>query len=267
MPGGRGRPDGTETLYRNAPPRALTSVKRSGFPSGPRIRIESRPRSCGGAVTSQAMRKRRDEQRLKNLLRRERELWAAGRERIAGVDEAGMGPLAGPVVAAAVIFPPGKGLCGVHDSKQLSAAQRLERNEEIRRHALAYAVVRVEVGEIDTLNIYRAGLEAMRRAVLELALEPDHVLVDARRIPGVQAPQEVVIKGDSKCHAIAAASILAKTERDALMCRYDAEFPGYDFAAHKGYATSAHREAIRKLGPSPIHRRSFTLLPHPRLFD
>ena len=102
----------------------------------------------------------------------------------------------------------------------------------------------VDVDEIDSLNIYRAGLEAMRRAVAGLSIEPEHVLVDARQIPGVDVPQEVIVKGDAKCHAIAAASILAKTERDALMARFDEEFPGYDFAAHKGYATEAHREAI-----------------------
>jgi ribonuclease HII len=218
-------------------------------------------------MASKGARNRREGQRLRHLLGRERELWADGFERVAGVDEAGMGPLAGPVVAAAVIFRPGEGLRGVYDSKQVTPARRRELDGEIRRTALAYSVVRVEVTEIDSLNIYRAGLEAMRRAVAGLEAVPDFVLVDARRIPGVDAPQEVVIKGDAKCHAIAAASILAKSERDALMERYDAEFPGYDFASHKGYATSAHREAIRRLGPSPIHRRSFTLLPHPKLWD
>ena len=217
-------------------------------------------------VTKQT-RNRREGQRLRHLLRRERELWESGCTRVAGVDEAGMGPLAGPVVAAAVIFPPGEGLRGVYDSKQLTEPQRTRLADEIREQAAAWSVVRVEVAEIDLLNIYRAGLEAMRRAVVGLVVEPDHVLVDGRRIPGVDARQEVIIKGDAKCHAIAAASILAKTERDALMARYDAEFPGYDFAAHKGYATETHRAAIRRLGPSPIHRRSFTLLPHPRLFD
>jgi len=218
-------------------------------------------------MTSTTTRNRRDGQRLRRLLERERELWAAGRERVAGVDEAGMGPLAGPVVAAAVIFPPGKGLRGVHDSKQLTVAQRERLAGEIRREALAFSVVSVEVEEIDRLNIYRAGLEAMRRAVCGLAPAPDFVLVDARTIPGIEVSQEVVIKGDARCHAIAAASVLAKTARDALMQGYDTRYPGYDFAAHKGYATEAHRDAIRRLGPSPIHRRSFTLLPHPRLFD
>jgi len=206
-------------------------------------------------------------QRLRWLLRRERELWDEGRQRVAGVDEAGMGPLAGPVVAAAVIFPPGKGLKGVRDSKQLTAARRVELAEEIRGESLAWAVVPVAPGEIDTLNIYHAGLVAMRRAIEGLNPRPDFLLVDGRRLHAIGIPHETVIKGDARCHAIAAASILAKTIRDALMVRYDAEYPGYDFATHKGYPTSAHRDAIRRLGPSPIHRRSFNLLPQPRLFD
>ncbi len=218
-------------------------------------------------MASEATLNRRAGQRLRRLLCRERELWDAGIARIAGVDEAGMGPLAGPVVAAAVIFPPGAGLRGVHDSKRLTAVQRRRLAIEIRESALAYAVIRVDVPEIDSLNIYHAGLQAMRRAVEGLGLQPEHVLVDGRRIPGLNVDQEVVIGGDAKCHAIAAASILAKTSRDGLMEGYDAQYPGYDFASHKGYATSAHRAAIRRLGPSPIHRRSFTLLPHPRLWD
>ena len=218
-------------------------------------------------MASRATRNRRAGQQLRHLLRRERELWESGIARIAGVDEAGMGPLAGPVVAAAVMFPSGAGLRGVHDSKRLTALQRRRLAVEIRESATAYAVKRVEVPEIDSLNIYHAGLEAMRRAVESLALPPQFVLVDARRIPGLSVNQEAVIGGDGKCHAIAAASILAKTSRDELMASYDDQYPGYDFASHKGYATSAHRAAIRRLGPSPIHRRSFTLLPHPRLWD
>jgi ribonuclease HII len=218
-------------------------------------------------MANTATRNRREGQRLRRLLERERALWSDGFERVAGVDEAGMGPLAGPVVAAAVIFPPGEGLRGVHDSKRLTGLQRRRLGDAIRHRALAYSIERVDVDEIDSLNIYRAGLEAMRRAVGGLGVGPDFVLVDARHIPALDVPQEVVIKGDARCHAIAAASILAKTERDGLMQRYDEQYPGYDFAAHKGYATSAHREAIRRLGPSPIHRRSFALLPHPRLWD
>lgn len=219
------------------------------------------------AMPSLATTRRRAGQRMRALLRRERELWAAGCARVAGIDEAGMGPLAGPVVAAAVIFPQGVGLRGVDDSKRLTALQRERLAARIREEALAWAVVDVEAGEIDVLNIYRAGQTAMRRALALLDPPPDHVLVDGRRIPQVDLPQEVVVHGDATCHAIAAASILAKTRRDALMYEYDVRYPGYDFAAHKGYATEAHRAAIRRLGPSPIHRRSFTLLPQPKLWD
>lgn len=202
---------------------------------------------------------------MRYLLRRERELWAAGVRRVAGVDEAGMGPLAGPVVAAAVVFPEEVGLRGVDDSKKLTEAARLRLAETIKQRARAWAVVAVEPAEIDRLNIYQAGLEAMRRALAGVAAE--HVLVDGRQIPGLELPQERIVRGDATCHAIAAASILAKTERDALMRDYDAAFPGYGFSDHKGYPTASHRAAIKKLGPCPIHRRSFTLLPQPRLFD
>ncbi len=206
--------------------------------------------------------------RLRRLLGRERKLWDAGVERVAGVDEAGVGPLAGPVVAAAVIFRCGEGLKGVDDSKKLTAAQRDELAAEIGAAALAWAVVPVDPEEIDLLNIYQASLLAMHRAVMGLSPAPQKVLVDGRgTIPDLSMDQESVIGGDAACHAIAAASILAKCKRDRLMCEYDAAYPGYGFAAHKGYPTAEHRDAIRRLGPSPIHRRSFTLLPHPRLFD
>jgi ribonuclease HII len=207
------------------------------------------------------------DRRLAKLLTRENELWAAGVERIAGVDEAGVGPLAGPLVAAAVVFPKGFGLPGVNDSKQLTPERRASLAVAIRASALAFAVAVVEPDEIDRINVYQATLAAMARAVDGLAVTPHHVLVDARRIPGCDLPQEAIIKGDARCHAIAAASILAKTVRDALMVRYEDEYPGYGFAAHKGYPTETHRDAIRRLGPCPIHRRSFTLLPPPTLFE
>lgn len=186
---------------------------------------------------------------------------------MAGVDEAGVGPLAGPIVAAAVIFRPGCGLKGVDDSKRVAPARREELARAIREEALAYHVARVDPEEIDSINIYRAGLLAMRQAVSGLSVEPDFLLVDGRKIPEIEVEQEKVIGGDRRCHAIAAASILAKTARDALMVGYDADYPGYGFASHKGYPTAEHREAIRRLGSSPIHRRSFTLLPQPRLWD
>ena len=218
-------------------------------------------------MATQATRNRRAGQRKRYLLRREREPWAEGIRRVAGVDEAGMGPLAGPVVAAAVVFPEEVGLRGVDDSKRLTDAARERLAAEIRAGASSFAVVAVEPEEIDRLNIYQAGLEAMRRALAGLDEPAEHVLVDGRLIPGLALPQERIVRGDATCHAIAAASILAKTERDALMRGYDAAYPGYGFADHKGYPTTLHRQAIKKLGPCPIHRRSFTLLPQPRLFD
>jgi ribonuclease HII len=136
----------------------------------------------------------------------------------------------------------------------------------IRETALAYAVALVEPDEIDRINVYRATLTAMRRALDGLAIAPEHVLVDARRIPDCDLPQEAIVKGDARCHAIAAASILAKTTRDAVMLRYEDEYPGYGFGEHKGYSTQAHRDAIRRLGPCAIHRRSFTLLPARKLW-
>ncbi len=205
--------------------------------------------------------------RLDTLLARERALWAAGVERIAGVDEAGVGPLAGPVVAAAVIFGPGPGIPGVDDSKTLTPERRADLVLSIREAALAVAVAIVDPQEIDKINVYRATLAAMGRALDGLPIRPQHVLVDARRIPGCDLPQEAIVKGDARCHAIAAASIVAKTTRDALMRRYDEEYPGYGFADHKGYGTAAHREAIRKLGPCAIHRLSFTLLPPRKLWE
>jgi ribonuclease HII len=204
---------------------------------------------------------RRSAERLDQLLKRERELWAEGLCRVAGVDEAGIGPLAGPVVAAAVIFAPDVGLEGVDDSKRLTPLRRLELAEGIKSLAASYSVVEIGPPEIDRINIYQAGLKAMRLAVEGLAVSPDFILVDGRKIPGLTLPQEKLIKGDARCHAIAAASILAKTARDAMMVGFDREYPGYGFASHKGYPTEAHRDAIRQLGPSPIHRRSFRLLP------
>lgn len=185
---------------------------------------------------------------------------------VAGVDEAGVGPLAGPVVAAAVVFPRGFGLRGVDDSKQLEPGRRAVLAEEIRAAALSWAVARVEPSDIDRLNIYHAALEAMRLAVIGLRVVPERVLVDARTIPGIDTPQEKWIRGDARCHAIAAASILAKTTRDAWMEEYDRAYPGYGFAEHKGYPTASHRAAVLRLGPTPIHRRSFAL-PQPGLFD
>jgi ribonuclease HII len=208
-----------------------------------------------------------DQQPGIDRLEREKSLWAMGFQRIAGVDEAGVGPLAGPVAAAAVVFRQGEYLPEANDSKKLTAARREKLAVRIKEEALAWSVAMVHPEEIDRLNIYHASLEAMRRAVVGLSEPPDRVLVDARTIPGIETPQDGIIKGDASCHIIGAASILAKTARDELMVRMDVEYPGYGFAGHKGYPTEAHRDAIRKQGPCPIHRKSFNLLPERRLFE
>jgi ribonuclease HII len=204
-------------------------------------------------------RKNRAEgQRLHNLLRFEIELWEQGFNFIAGVDEAGMAPLAGPVVAGAVILPRHYKLRRLNDSKQiLDEAVRDELAQQIKQDALAWSAGRAEVEEIDSLNIYHAGLLAMRRAVEGLASKPDFVLVDARRIPHCAAPQRGIIRGDTLSASIAAASIIAKTTRDALMAEFDQVYAGYNFASHKGYPTPEHCRLLKELGAVPIHRRSF----------
>src|SRR5437588_7107556 len=204
-------------------------------------------------------RKNRAEgQRLHNLLRFEIDLWEQGFNFIAGVDEAGMAPLAGPVVAGACILPRNYKLRGLNDSKQiLDENLRGELAEQIKSDAIAWSVGRAEVEEIDTLNIYHAGLLAMRRAVEGLPSQPDFALVGARRIPYCSAPQRGIIKGDTLSASIAAASIIAKTTRDKLMAEFDSVHPGYNFASHKGYPTPEHCRLLKELGAAPIHRRSF----------
>lgn len=190
-------------------------------------------------------------------LRYERRLWKEGIEAVAGVDEAGVGPMAGPVVAAAVIFSPETFIKGVHDSKQLTPEQREELFTPIRERAIAVGVGMASVLEIDRLNIYWATMRASKRALDALGLSPRHVLVDGRLIPGLELPQTRIVGGDRKSFCIAAASIIAKVTRDRIMVEYDAQYPGYGFARHKGYCTNDHMELLRELGPSPIHRRSF----------
>jgi len=203
----------------------------------------------------------REAARLERLLGFERACWDEGASRVAGVDEAGVGPLAGPLAAAAVILPPRIDLPtilpGLDDSKRLSPARRQLLADRIRASALAWSVVFVEVAEIDQLNIYQAGLLAMRRAVDSLTPLPDRLLVDARTLPSCPIPQEALIRGDARSASIAAASILAKTARDQRMKELDTPYPGYGLALHQGYPTAAHVEAIQRLGPLPIHRRSF----------
>ena len=194
------------------------------------------------------------------MLRYETALWSSGVAHVAGVDEAGMSPLAGPVAAAAVIFARGTRIPEVDDSKRLTAEEREELAPVIRERALAWAVAYAEVDEIDCINIYWAGLAAMRRAIEALSPAAEHLLIDARRLRDVPLPQQPIIKGDTKSLSIAAASILAKTARDARMRALDAVYPGYGFAQHKGYPVPAHFRALRSLGPCPIHRRSFALV-------
>lgn len=177
---------------------------------------------------------------------------------VAGVDEAGRGPLAGPVLVAAVILDPARPIGGLADSKRLSAGRRERLALEIRERALAFYVVAVAADEIDRLNILQASLEGMRRALCGLRPVPSQALIDGNRLPrGLPCPARAIVGGDASEPAISAASILAKVERDRLLCDLDVLHPGYGFATHKGYPTAAHLEALRRLGPCPAHRRSF----------
>jgi ribonuclease HII len=200
---------------------------------------------------------RREGQRLRHLLRHEVELWEKGLVHVAGVDEAGMAPLAGPVVAGACILPHDYRPRGIDDSKQLDRRERERLAADIRKHAVAWATARAEVEEVDSLNIYHAGVLALTRAVRALEPRPEHVLVDARKLPALGLPHTPIIHGDALSLTIAAASILAKTTRDALMGELDLVHPGYGFARHKGYPTAEHFAALDRLGACPIHRRSF----------
>lgn len=200
---------------------------------------------------------RAEGQRLRHLVRYETALWEAGVVHVAGTDEAGMAPLAGPVVAAACVLPHDYRPRGIDDSKQLDVDERDRLAADIKANALCWSIGRAEIEEIDHLNIYHAGLLALTRAVRGLALVPGHVLVDARKLPLVPVPQTPIIHGDALSLTIAAASILAKTTRDALMEELDRDHPGYGFARHKGYPTPEHFDALRRLGVCPVHRRSF----------
>lgn len=195
----------------------------------------------------------------------ERRLWAAGLTRIAGVDEAGRGPLAGPVVAAAVVLPVDwahtgidPALRGLTDSKQLSPAQREKFFERLSAHPLIrFGLGVVEAELIDQINILQATHRAMALALAQLDPPPEHLLVDGRRVPSLAWPQTALVGGDARSYSIAAASVLAKVTRDRLMQRYDRLYPAYGFAQHKGYGTPQHLAALAQFGPCPIHRRSF----------
>ena len=191
-------------------------------------------------------------------LAHEDKLRARGLRFVAGVDEAGRGPLAGPVVAAAVILPQGFRHASLNDSKQLTAATRELLFVEITAHTeIRFAFSVVDVAEIDRINILRATHEAMRRAVAQLDPQPQHVLIDGLPVRPFSIAQTALVAGDTLSFSIAAASVIAKVTRDRIMVEHDAKFPGYDFARHKGYGTPQHLAALKKNGPCPIHRRSF----------
>jgi ribonuclease HII len=194
--------------------------------------------------------------KLRCTLHYEKKAWASGARLVAGVDEVGRGSLFGCVVAAAVILDPAYRVRGLRDSKLLPAERREVLAERIREHAVAWTVAAVDAARIDQINIYQASRLAMREAVMRLAPAADHLLIDALRID-CALPQVPIIHGDALSASIAAASILAKVERDRMMCEWDAVFPAYGLASHKGYSTPRHLAALRELGPTPLHRQSF----------
>jgi len=200
-----------------------------------------------------------ERQRLKKLYDVEREIKKRGYSLIAGVDEVGRGPLAGPVVAGAVILALDTEIIDLKDSKKLSESKREKVCAEIKRNAVAFAYDVVDEKYIDTYNILNATLLAMKRALEKLPIKPDFVLVDALTIPGIDIPQRGIKHGDDLCACIAAASIVAKVERDQIMKRYDQTYPGYFFSKNKGYGTKQHVESIKEHGFSPIHRHSFSV--------
>ena len=219
------------------------------------------PRRGARALAAGLERRRRahgdEARRLAGLFALRRQLRAAGARTVAGVDEVGVGPLAGPVVAAAVVLPDRVDLPGLNDSKQLSATAREGLAARIREQALAVAISEVANDEIDRVNVRRAAFLAMRRALAALGECPDHVLVDGQAIPDLGSPQTPLVGGDARDGSIAAASIVAKVHRDALMRDFEDRYPGYGFARHKGYPTSEHFACLARLGPCAIHRLSF----------
>ena len=220
---------------------------------------ENDPRSGVQKLVSSAQKKidalEKERQRIENLKKYEKEY--AQYTYICGIDEVGRGPLAGPVVAGAVILPKDCDILYINDSEQLSEKKREELFEEITEKAIAYNIFSVDEKRIDEINILNATYEAMNGAVNGLSTAPDFVLIDGNRISGMEIPHETVVKGDSKSISIAAASILAKVSRDRFICQMAEKYPEYGFEKHKGYGTKAHNEAILKYGPCPIHRRTF----------
>lgn len=184
--------------------------------------------------------------------------WKHGWRLVAGVDEVGRGALIGPVFAAAVILDPGRRIPGLDDSKKLRAGRRLELAERIRERAISHAIASVEAARVDAWNVYQASRQAMEAAVRQLSTQPDYLLIDAMLLDKLPLEQKKIIRGDGKSVSIAAASILAKVARDCLMAEWEERFPGYGLARNKGYATREHLEALRRLGPTAEHRRSFS---------
>lgn len=222
------------------------------FPRMKSVKIKSRT----GKPISASAAKLRLLKRLRCTLRYETQAWKSGAKLVAGVDEVGRGSLFGCVVAAAVILDPSYRVRGLRDSKLLPPERREVLAERIREHAIAWSIAAVDAGRIDQINIYHASKAAMREAVLRLAPAADHLLIDAMRID-CELPQIPIIHGDALSASIAAASILAKVERDRMMREWDAIFPAYGLASHKGYSTPKHLAALRELGPTPLHRQSF----------
>ncbi len=251
----RKRPSLTDLRARAAAvqdPVALCRIRRS-------LRDDRRrgARDLERALTRRIGALRAESRRIEKLFAVRRRLFDGGARSVAGIDEVGVGPLAGPVVAAAVILPDHVDLPRLDDSKKLSRQTREELDLAIREQAMAVGIGEATAQEIDRINILQATLQAMRRAVAALGRAPDYLLVDARTIPDVAVAQTALVRGDSLDGSIAAASIVAKVHRDALMRRFEDEHPGYGFSRHVGYGTPEHMAALRSLGPSPIHRRSF----------
>ena len=194
--------------------------------------------------------------RLEQMLRYEKELYKAGYQTIAGIDEVGRGPLAGPVVAAAVILPPGCKIKGLNDSKKIPKKKHQEIYQAVLDKALAVGIGLIDNDIIDQVNIYEATKLAMKEALSKLCLKPDYLLIDAMKLD-IDIPQESIIKGDANSLSIAAASIVAKVTRDKLMADYDKEYPGYDFAQNAGYGTKSHLQGLERKGVTPIHRKTF----------
>ncbi len=204
---------------------------------------------------------------IRPTLKRERALWAEGRLLVAGIDEVGRGPIAGPVVAAAVVFAPGyRPITGLRDSKLLSALQRAKLVVQIRKKALAWAVGAASVREIERLNIRCASALAMRRAIDRLGVLPDYLLVDGTALPELGSPHEPLVKGDARCHSIAAASVIAKEIRDRLMRLLADHYPSFGWEENKGYATADHLAALDRLGPTRHHRYGFIPVAQLKLF-